>query len=170
MLERLQNLPPEQREQILQRMRQRGFDPEAAPVPAEQPAAQPQSAGSQSPRRRAAPAAPTPAAPAGAKTIDSLFGPLSTPETVGRVWLYMAGQLKPVRVRLGISDGTNTELLSDELSPGTELVTAVSLGDETASRTSTGRSPLMPGRPGGGFPGGGPVQRMPGGGAGGARR
>jgi HlyD family secretion protein len=170
MLERLQNLPPEQREQILQRMRQRGFDPEAAPAPAEQPAAQPQSAGSQSPRRRAAPAAPTPAAPAGAKTIDSLFGPLSTPETVGRVWLYMAGQLKPVRVRLGISDGTNTELLSDELSPGTELVTAVSLGDETASRTSTGRSPLMPGRPGGGFPGGGPVQRMPGGGAGGARR
>ena len=33
-------------------------------------------------------------------------------ETRGRAWLFMNNQLKPVNIRLGISDGTNTELLA----------------------------------------------------------
>ena len=41
-----------------------------------------------------------------ATTIDSLFGPLPTVETRGRAWLYINKQLKPVNLRLGISDGT----------------------------------------------------------------
>ena len=58
--------------------------------------------------RRAAPA----------QTIDALFAPLPTVETRGRVWLFMDKQLKPVNLRLGITDGTNTELLSGELQHG----------------------------------------------------
>ena len=70
----------------------------------------------------------------------------------------MNKQLKMVRLRLGISDGTYTELLGNELEPTTELVTALTIGNEQNLATG-GRSPLMgPQRPGppGGFRGGGP--------------
>ncbi len=108
------------------------------------------------PREDAAPRAETPARPAAGGTIDSLFGPLPPVESVGRVWLYMNKQLKPVRLRLGISDGTFTELLSGELTPGTELVTNIVTGKESKT-SSAGRSPLLgPQRPpgGGGRPSG----------------
>ena len=87
------------------------------------------------------------------QTIDQLFGPLPVVETSGRAWIHAAGQLKAVRLRLGISDGAYTELLSGEVSPGQELVTAViTLAQAAAAAT---RSPLMPGGPasGGGQPG-----------------
>jgi hypothetical protein len=68
-------------------------------------------------------------------------------------------QLKPVNLRLGITDGTNTELLSGELQPNQEVVTAVTGLSTTRTTTGTG-NPLLPagGRgPGGGF--GGPGGR-----------
>jgi hypothetical protein len=67
------------------------------------------------------------------------------------VWLDANGQLKSVRVRLGITDGTYTELLSGELQAGQELVTAVITPAQAAAAAT--RSPLMPGGPGGGRPG-----------------
>jgi HlyD family secretion protein len=82
----------------------------------------------------------------GATTIDSLFGPLPTVETRGRAWLYINKQLKPVSLRLGISDGTNTEVLDGELQVGTEVVTNVVLPTSTATpagATGAGQSPLM---------------------------
>ena len=48
-------------------------------------------------------------------TIDSLFGPLATTESTGRVWLYVGGQLKPVRLRLGLADASNTEYLRGQI-------------------------------------------------------
>ena len=48
----------------------------------------------------------------GATTIDALFAPLEVTETSGRVWVLDAGQLRPVEVRLGVTDGTATELLA----------------------------------------------------------
>jgi hypothetical protein len=54
-------------------------------------------------------------------------------------------------VRLGITDGTYTELLSGELQAGQELVTAVVTPAQAAAAAT--RSPLMPGGPGGGRPG-----------------
>ena len=66
-----------------------------------------------------------PAITSGATTVDSLFGPLPTVETRGTVWLFVNKQLKPVRLRLGTSDGTNTEVLDgNELPAGAEVVTA----------------------------------------------
>ncbi|MCX6551500.1 MAG: hypothetical protein NTY02_10925, partial [Acidobacteria bacterium] len=90
-----------------------------------------------------------------AQTIDQLFGPLPVTETQGRAWLYMGGQLKLVRVRLGITDGTYTELLSGEIQSGQELVTAVVT--PAAAAAAATRSPLMPGGPGGQRPGQSPI-------------
>jgi multidrug efflux pump subunit AcrA (membrane-fusion protein) len=143
LMERLQSMPTEDRERILARMRERGLTP-------------PESVSQTTPPQEAV---RRPAAPAkggtgtGAQTIDSLFGPLPPSESLGRVWLYVGGELKMVRVRLGISDGANTELLSGELQPGTELVTAVIMGTEQATRTGgSSTSPLLPQR-GPGLPG-----------------
>ncbi|MFO7693881.1 MAG: efflux RND transporter periplasmic adaptor subunit [Vicinamibacterales bacterium] len=129
--ERMASMSPEERAQFEARMRERG----AAPATA---------------RASGVPAGDSPRA--GAQTIDQLFGPLPVAETQGRVWVDANGQLKPVRVRLGISDGTYTELLSGELQAGQELVTAVVTPAQAAAAAT--RSPLMPaGR--GGMPGGG---------------
>ena len=80
------------------------------------------------------------------------------------MWLYVNKQLKPVDLRLGISDGTYTEVLNDssELAPTTEVVTSI-ITPEMASRPTgqqnQANNPLMPQR-----------GRGPGGpGAGGAR-
>ena len=67
----------------------------------------------------------------------------------------MDHQLKPVNLRLGVTDGTYTELISTELQPGMEVVTGVTgLGAtrSTGGQQGTG-NPLMPQR--GGPPGGG---------------
>jgi hypothetical protein len=101
-----------------------------------------------------------------ATTIDALFAPLQMQETRGRAWLYINKQLKPVELRLGISDGTFTEVITpDALQPGQEVVTAV-ITPEMASRpanqnNNNANNPLMPqrgrgpGGPGGGGGGGG---------------
>jgi hypothetical protein len=104
--------------------------------------------------------ASVPSMRSGATTIDSLFGPLPTVETRGRAWLFINKQLKPVSLRLGISDGTNTEVLDgNELQVGTEVVTNIILPTSTtqpAGATGTGQSPLMgPQRGGPGGRGGG---------------
>lgn len=102
--------------------------------------------------------ASVPAMRSGATTIDSLFGPLPTVETRGRAWLYINKQLKPVSLRLGISDGTNTEVLDGgELQVGTEVVTNVVLPTTTtapAGASGAGQNPLMGPQRGGPGPGG----------------
>jgi HlyD family secretion protein len=115
---------------------------------------------------------PTGIASTSATTIDALFAPIPQVETRGRAWLYINKQLKPIELRLGISDGTFTEVLNEpgELQPNTEVVTSV-ITAEMASRPANQQqqqnnqpnNPFNPqrGRPGG--PGGG------GGGRGGGR-
>jgi len=74
----------------------------------------------------------------------------------------MNHELKPVNLRLGISDGTNTELLSTELQLNMEVVSGVTGLGATRALPGQGApgNPLMPGggrAPGGGF--GGPGGR-----------
>ena len=103
------------------------------------------------------------AATTSATTIDSLFAPLPAVESRGRAWLFINKQLKPVNLRLGISDGTYTEVLNDtELPPEAELVTSIVTAAQAATpanqQNNANGNPLMPqrGRPGGpGGPGGG---------------
>ncbi len=101
------------------------------------------------------------AATTNATTIDALFAPLQTIETRGRAWLFIDKQLKPITLRLGVSDGTYTEVLNDtELPPDAELVTsiitpAMAAGKTTTTPNNANGNPLLPaqrGRPGG--PGG----------------
>jgi hypothetical protein len=98
-----------------------------------------------------------------ATTIDALFAPLPVVETRGRAWLFINKQLKPVNLRLGISDGTFTEVLNDtELPPESELVTSIITPAMASAKPGTSPNnangnPLMPAQrgrgPGG--PGGG---------------
>jgi hypothetical protein len=140
MQERMASMSPEERERFAQRMRDRGTN---AANPA---AGSPQAPGAGRPTQRtqgaeaAAANRPTP------QTIDQLFGPLPVTESAGRGWLYSNSQLKSVRLRLGITDGTYTELLTSELQPGQELVTSVVTPAQAAAAST--RSPLMPGGPG----------------------
>ncbi len=169
MQERLAQMSPEERAAFEQRMRERqaqgGFGADGgfpgggdAQANAQRGRGQSRAAQGGQPSANASRAV----ASSGATTIDSLFGPLPTVETRGRAWLYINKQLKPVNLRLGISDGTYTEILNaDELQPGTDVVTNVVTGAETTQRPggNTTGNPLLqqPGRPGGpgGFGGGG---------------
>jgi hypothetical protein len=152
MAERMQNMTPEQREQMMAR-RGRGGD-----------------GGNVGGRRGQAPApAATPAPARGrgsATTIDALFGPLPQVETRGQVWVHADKQLRPVRLRLGISDGQMSELIEGDVEPGVELVTNINTGTE-AVRTQPGFGGFPPfmgpgGR--GGDRGGGPGGNRGGGG------
>ena len=58
----------------------------------------------------------------------------------GRVWVIRDGQLEPVNVRLGVTDGTTTAVLGGDLSEGAQVVT----GAAGTTTTQTTGSPLLP--------------------------
>jgi HlyD family secretion protein len=144
MEERMAQMTPEEREQFQARMRERQAQGPDGGQGQQPGGAQPNSARGAQPSSQQAQSKLT---ASNASTIDSLFGPLPTVETRGRVWLYINKQLKPVNLRLGISDGTWTEVLDpNELQTGTEVVTNVVIGLESQQRPAgaTGTSnPLM---------------------------
>jgi hypothetical protein len=146
MMERFKSMSPEEQEQFIARMKNRGVDTS----PFEQGKAASKAA-----------ARPKPGAPAAAQTIDALFAPLPVVETRGRAWLFMNTQLSPKNLRLRVSDGTNTELLSTELQQGMQVVTGVTGLGTTRALPGQGNpsNPMMPGGGrgpgGGGFGGGG---------------
>jgi hypothetical protein len=148
MAERMQNMTPEQREQMVARMRERGGDNRGNSGGRRGQGSPPAASPAQSPNRGSA------------TTIDALFGPLPQVESRGQVWVWSQKQLKPVRLRLGITDGQQTELLEGDVEPGFDLVTNVNTGTEAVrSQPGFGFPPFMgpggrgPGGPGG--PGGG---------------
>jgi hypothetical protein len=150
MMERFKGMSPDEQKQFVARLKDRGQDT---------------SLFEKELRATAKPAGKSKQAPAGGETIDALFAPLPAVESRGRVWICLqcetpgARTLKPVNLRLGVSDGTNTELLSTELQLGAEVVTSITGLSPTRTTTGVGGgNPLMPGGrgPGGGFgPGGG---------------
>jgi len=146
MMERFKTMSPEEQQQFIARVKDRGQDTSAFEAGATKPAS------SSALRPKYGSAAP-------AQTIDALFAPLPVVESRGRAWVFMTPELKAVNLRLGISDGTNTELLSSEMQQGMEVVTGVSgLGTTRALPGQGGAgNPLMPGRGPGGF--GGPGGR-----------
>ena len=134
MLERYQAMPADQKAQYATRMKERGIDIEALAKGGAKPAA------------GAAAAGPSLGGMSGATTIDALFGPLPPRVSSGRVYVWLASEkkLKSVRLRLGVSDGQYTELLEGDLPATAELITAVTLGTESANRNpSQSSNPLM---------------------------
>jgi HlyD family secretion protein len=51
----------------------------------------------------------------------------------GRVWIRDGSALKAVEVRLGLTDGTSTELVGDNLAEGSEVVVGLAAGDKRDS-------------------------------------
>ena len=102
MMERFKGMSPDEQQQFIARMKDRGIDTSAFE------AALPKKSGA-----AARGASPTQQA----QTIDALFAPLPTVETRGRAWLYVDKQVKPVTLRLGITDGTYTEVISAQELP-----------------------------------------------------
>jgi HlyD family secretion protein len=131
MLERLESMPHAEREQVLARMRARGFDPTSAA--SGQAAVPERKQTSATPRWQRA------------QSVDALFGPLTSTETPGRAWRAVNGRLEPVRLRLGISDGTATEVRAGDIAPDTQVVTSVVLPNRETPQASPagGQSPLM---------------------------
>ena len=143
MVERTQNMSPEERERMRQQFgggggrggRDGGRSGQGGP-------------GGERRRQTAANQGPAiPAVERGARTIDALFAPLPPTISTGRLWLFDGVALQPVQVRLGITDGSFSELLSGDIAPGAELVTGVTIGDEGPGRPAGGgaaSSPLIP--------------------------
>ena len=104
----------------------------------------------------------------GATTIDSLFAPIQVQETRGTAWHLENRQLKVLRLRLGVSDGSFTEVVNEnEVPANAEVVTSMTTGlEQRTTPQNQQNNPLMGpqrGGPGGRGPGGG------GGGGGGGR-
>ena len=144
MLERFKGMSPDEQKQFIERIKGRGGD-----VSVFEKAMAPAAKGKSK----------TDSSTQTASTIDALFAPLPTVERPGRAWLYVDKQLKQVNMRTGITDGTNTEIVSGDLQPGTEVVTGVVLpAAQRAAAGATGNPLLQQGNRGGnfgGFPGGG---------------
>jgi HlyD family secretion protein len=77
----------------------------------------------------------------------------------GTLWtLDVKKQLKPIRVRTGLSDGQRTQVTSDSLTVGTQVIIGSSSGAASTPTAGATTNPLAPQRqagPGGGGPGGG---------------
>jgi HlyD family secretion protein len=67
------------------------------------------------------------------------------PASGGEVWTWQDGALRAVPVRVGLSDGANTEVLESALAPGIHVVTSASASDARTARTTA--SPLFGGAP-----------------------
>lgn len=164
--ERMASMTPEERERFTERMRARGMTPPAEGQPEPAGGGRGQGPRAQRPAQAVRAAAPATAAST-ATTFDALFAPLPPTETVGQVWLNQVGKLERVRLRLGITDGQQTELLQamdGTIQEDTEVVTSVIIG--AARQTAAPGGNAFPGLGGGRQGGGG----FPGGGGGGAPR
>ena len=163
MMERFKSMSPDEQQQFIARMKGRGADTSAF----EQLISGPdktKTGAKGSPKKSASANAqggfvfqPRYGAPQSGEEIQELFKPLPTTQSPGRVWLFVDHQLKPVALRLGITDGTFTELVNGDLQEGTEVVTGVTGIAPRATAAAGAGNPLLgqQQRGGqGGFPGG----------------
>jgi HlyD family secretion protein len=72
------------------------------------------------------------------ETIARLFATSPQTDATGRVWLYVNRQLKPQAIRVGITDGTFTELRGGDLQDGTQVVTGILTGGSSRAQATTG--------------------------------
>jgi len=102
-----------------------------------------------------------------ADKIDDLYEAMPSSVSPGQVWSWdeTKKELKQTNIRLGITDGQFSELLSGDVQVGQQIVTGVVLPVSARPTNNNNNNPLMGPQRGnpGGFPGGG----GPGGGGGG---
>jgi HlyD family secretion protein len=80
-----------------------------------------------------------------APSIDAMNAPLEVPTRAARVWALRDGQLVPLTIQVGLSDGVHVEIKGG-VQEGTELVTGVTASSGTSASASNAqnRSPLLP--------------------------
>ncbi len=153
-LARFKAMSPDDQKQFVARLKERGQDTsafETTPAPGAKASAP---VGGKAPAKSVLSDAFVPkyGGAQSAQSIDALFAPLQPVESRGRVWVYVDKQLKPLNLRLGITDGTNTELLSGDVQQGAEVVTTITgMGATRATGLPNNNSgnPLLPQRGGG---------------------
>ena len=140
--ERLQAMPPEEREAFIRQMRERRAnarqrtDRSTRPQPEARPSIPPSDA--------------IPAVERGATTIDALFAPIEVVETMGEVWFLNGNALTPIPVRLGTTNGTTSELIQAQtaeypLINGSTLITNITTpSTQNGRRVGSATSPLIP--------------------------
>jgi hypothetical protein len=154
LMERFKGMAPDEQKQFIERMKGRGADTSAF----EAALSGGRSAKGTAPKKAADGSfvfKPRYGEAQDSEEIQELFKPLTTPTSNARVWVFADKQLKPVTVRLGITDGTFTELVNAaDLQEGSEVVTGVSSAGSTRAGAAPGGNPLLgqQGR-GGGFGG-----------------
>jgi HlyD family secretion protein len=74
------------------------------------------------------------------------------PAQDSHVWVVEAGSLRPIRVRVGLSDGQKTQVEGEGLTEGAQVVTSLTGGTAATAATSGNATtnPFQPGRPQGG--------------------
>lgn len=85
--------------------------------------------------RRPAEGRQAPARAAGGEPHREARGP--------RVWVLADGQLRPVAVKTGVSDGTTVAIIDGDITEHAEIVTGVAT-QATSASASAGGSPLLP--------------------------
>ncbi len=83
-----------------------------------------------------------------ASTSDGTDATPSKVRKFGIIWVMKGEDLIPKKVKIGLTDGTNTEV-SGDIKEGDEIVTAQSAATTTATPATTSKSPFMPQMPGG---------------------
>jgi HlyD family secretion protein len=164
-MERFKSMSPDEQKQFIARLKDRGQDASAFEALAGG------KGGAKNAKKAPATAQagfvfrPRYGAPQSGETIDSLFKPLPVAQSTGRAWVYVDHQLKPVTLRLGITDGTYTELVGGDLQEESEVVTGITgVGSTRTAAAQAAGNPLLGQQQRGGGPGG-----FGGGGRGGGR-
>ena len=100
-------------------------------------------------------------------TMDELFAPMPRANAMATVWRYdeSSREFTSIPVRVGVSDGSMTELLSGDVNVGDQLVTRVVLPQQRSSLVGEQRKAGLPQT----GPGSGGGRGGPGGGGGGGR-
>ena len=153
MMDRFKSMSKDEQQQFIDRMKGRGQDTSAFEAivsgkPASKSAKKPSTAAAGSfvykPRYGDA---------QDSEEIQELFKPLGETSSNGRVWLFADNQLKPVTIRLGITDGTFTEVVNGDVQEGTSVVTGVTGAGAPTRGPAAGGNPLLGQQQRGGFGG-----------------
>jgi HlyD family secretion protein len=149
MMERFKSMSPDEQQQFLARMKGRGADTSAFEQLSSGPG-KTKAGGKSAPKKSASANAqggfvfqPRYGAAQSGEEIQELFKPLPTTQSPGRVWLFVDKQLKAINLRLGITDGTFTELVNGDLEEGTEVVTGVTGVSPARSAATAAGNPLL---------------------------
>jgi HlyD family secretion protein len=140
-MERFKSMSPDEQTQFIARMKDRGQDTAAFEA----------LVGGKGGEKKAPATAgtgfvftPRYGSPQSGETIESLFKPLPVAQSTGRAWIFVDHQLKPVTIRLGITDGTYTELVGGDLQEESEVVTGITgVGSARTTAAAAAGNPLL---------------------------